>query len=89
MIFNRFNRLQYNDTALSRSVMLFSNATYHIFLVQLLYYTTFGFPFNEYVGNVAITMPINILVTVPVGIAYYKLISVWENKFISKVRSLL
>jgi len=87
--FNRFNRLQYNDTALSRSVMLFSNATYHIFLVQLLYYTTFGFPFNEYVGNVAITMPINILVTVPVGIAYYKLISVWENKFISKVRSLL
>ncbi len=87
--FNRFNGLQYNDTALSRSVMLFSNATYHIFLVQLLYYTTFGFPFNEYVGNVAITMPINILVTVPVGIAYYKLISVWENKFISKVRSLL
>ncbi len=86
---NSLKDLRYNDSLVSRKTLLFANATYHIFLVQLLYYTTFGFPFNEYVGNVAVTMPFNILVTVPAGIAYYKLVSPWENKVISKIKSKL
>lgn len=77
--------ISYTDSKLSGFTMLFANATYHIFLIQLLYYTTFGFEFNEYVFNVALTMPLNILITVPLGIGYYMLLSPMEKRITDSV----
>jgi len=86
---NTIKNTAYTDSRLSKLTLTFANSTYHIFLVQLLYFTTFGFAFNEYVNNVAITMPLNVIITVPIGILYAKLISPFENSIISKLKSKL
>jgi len=76
---NATDKLSYTDTKLSQATVTFANATYHIFLIQLLYYTTFGFEFNAWMYNVAVTMPLNVLITVPLGIWYFKLVSPAEK----------
>lgn len=81
--------VRYTEGKGSEWILTFANATYHIFLIQLLYYTTFGFALNEYINNVALTIPLNIIITVPIGIAYCKLISPFENRIISKVKNIL
>lgn len=73
-------KLTYSDTKLSKMTMTFANSTYHIFLVQLLYYTTIGYKFNADVYNLVITLPVNLLVTITVGIGYYLLASPLEKK---------
>ncbi len=79
----------YNDTKLLSFTMTFANSTYHIFLIQLLYYTTFGFALNERINNVLISMPLNLFITIPVGILYYKIVSPLENKALSKIKNSL
>ena len=77
--------LTYTDTKLSKLTMTFANATYHIFLVQLLYYTTIGYAFNADVYNIVITIPLNLLITITLGIGYYKLVSPLEKKITEHV----
>lgn len=84
---SEFGHIKYTGSKLSGHTLTFANATYHIFLVQLLYYTTVGFAFNEYVNNAAITLWLNVVITVPLGILYFKAISPLENKITSKMRS--
>ena len=81
--------MHYTDSKLSKATVTFANATYHIFLIQLLYYTTFGFEFNEWVYNVAITMPLNLIICIPFGIWYYKLVSPIEKTIADKVAVML
>ncbi len=83
-----FGRIKYTDSKLSGYTLTFANATYHIFLVQMLYYTTVGFSFNEYVNNAAITLWLNVIITVPLGVLYFKAISPIENKITSKIKNL-
>lgn len=56
-------------------------ASYHIFLVQMVYY---HFELGGQIMNAAwyIAVPFNILISVPVGLAFYEL----ENQFICKMR---
>lgn len=77
-----FSDVCYSDSSLSRCTMTFANSTYHIFLIQLLYFTTFGFDFNAFIDNAAVSMPLNVIITVPLGILYYRIISPVENKII-------
>lgn len=86
---DKLKNLKYTDSRLSQSTLLFANATYHIFLVQLLYYTTVGYDFNAFVDNVIITMPLNVVICVPLGIMYYKLISPYENKILAYTKKKL
>lgn len=80
LFIEKTKRLGYTDTRLSEFTLDFANSTYHIFLVQLMYYTTFGFDMNRAVYNIAITLPLNLLVILPLGILYYKIISPLENR---------
>ncbi len=84
---SEFGHIRYTDSKLSGHTLSFANATYHIFLVQLLYFTTVGFAFNEYVNNAAITLWLNVLITVPLGILYFKAVSPLENKITSKIKA--
>lgn len=81
-----FKNATYTNSALSRIVAVFAGATYHIFLIQLLYYTTFGFALNEYINNFMISMPLNLVITLSVGVLYYKHFSPVENMLVSKIR---
>jgi len=83
---NRFDHLKYTDSRFSKHILDFANATYHIFLVQLLYYTTVGFAFNEYINNALITLGLNVILTVPAGIAYFRIMNPIENKITSKIK---
>lgn len=85
LFINRFGHISYNDSRLSRLTLAFANATYHIFLVQLLYYTTVGFAFNEYINNAVITLGLNVILTVPTGILYFKLMNPFENRIMLKI----
>ena len=82
-----FGHIKYTDSKLSGFTLAFANATYHIFLVQLLYFTTVGFPLNEYINNAVITLGLNVLITVPLGIFYFKRMNPIESKIISKIKS--
>ena len=84
---SEFGCLKYTDSRLSCHTISFANATYHIFLVQLLYFTTVGFPLNEYINNAVITLGLNVLITVPLGIFYFKRMNPIESKIISKIKS--
>ncbi len=73
-------KVPYNHTRISRISIELSNATYHIFLVQMLYFRLFGYNFNAWVDNIIITMPVNMIVSIGFGYLYYKLYSPIENK---------
>ena len=81
-----FGDIKYTDSILSRCTLAFANATYHIFLVQMLYFTTVGFSLNEYINNAVITLWLNVVITVPLGIIYFKILSPWENKITLKIK---
>lgn len=83
-----FKNAEYNDSRISTFVSELSKATYHIFLVQLLYYTTFGFVLNERIDNYFISLPLNLIVTIFLGMGYYKLICKPENAVVSKIKLL-
>lgn len=87
LFINKFNHIKYTDSGLSRYMLLFANATYHIFLIQMLYYTTVGFAFNKYIDNAAITLGLNVIITVPAGILYFRFMNPIENKIMSKLKS--
>lgn len=57
-------------------------ASYHIFLIQMVYYH-FGLGGSIMRAAWYIAVPFNILVTVPIGLAFYEL----DNKFIRKLRA--
>lgn len=86
---SKFGYIKYTDSKLSGFAISFANSTYHIFLVQLLYFTTFGFSFNEHVNNAAITLGLNVIITVPLGILYFKVVNPVENKIVSKMKMYL
>lgn len=87
MVFiNRFGHITYTESKLSGHTLAFANATYHIFLVQLLYYTTVGFALNEFINNAVITLGLNVMLTVPAGILYFKWMNPLENKIMSKIK---
>lgn len=81
----RFEHIQYTESRLSGYTLAFANATYHIFLVQMLYYTTVGFPLNEFINHAEITLGLNVMLTVPAGILYFKLMNPMEQKMISNI----
>lgn len=86
---DKLKDLKYTDSRLSKATLTFANATYHIFLFQLLYYTTVGYDFNTSVNNVIVTMPLNVIICVPLGIMYYKLVSPYENKILGSIKKKL
>ena len=85
-IIDRFKAVQYNDGLISKCIITFSNATYHIFLVQMLYYRMFGYEWNKWVDNIIITMPVNMIVCVELGILFYKLYSPVEEKIMKSIK---
>lgn len=62
-------------------LMWIGKASYHIFLVQMVYY---HFELGGAVMNTRwyIAVPFNILVSVPAGLAFYE----FDNRFIGKLR---
>ncbi len=85
---NEFSGIKYTESKISGYTLTFANATYHIFLIQLLYFTTIGFSLNEYINNAFVTLGMNVIITVPLGIAYFKILSPVENKIIHKIKKL-
>ena len=83
-----FENAEYNDSRISNFVSELSKATYQIFRVQRLYYTTFGFVLNERIDNYFISLPLNLIVTIFLGMGYYKLICKSENAVVSKIKLL-
>ena len=86
MIISAFKNVQYTDGAFSKGMIFFSNATYHIFLVQMLYYRMFGYEWNESVDNIIITMPVNMIVCIGLGLLFYKVFSPVEQRIIKKLK---
>lgn len=84
---NGLGGIKYTETKLSKNVIAFANATYHIFLIQLLYFTTIGFSLNEYINNAFVTLGMNVLITVPLGIVYFRILSPVENKITAKIKN--
>lgn len=78
--------LKYGSSRFSNGAREFANATYHIFLIQTLYYTTVGFALNAKIGTVYISIPLNLLVCLTLGFAYYKAFSPIENKVLGVLR---
>lgn len=67
--------------ALGRMLTWIGQASYHIFLVQMVYYHfELGGPIMQAQWYIAV--PFNILISVPVGLAFYEL----DNRFIRKMR---
>ena len=66
-----------------------SNATYHIFLVQMLYYNMIGYAWNEQVNNVTLTMPVNLAVCFLGGLLYYLWFSPVETKLMNCLKTRL
>lgn len=80
LLFRRF----YHSTipgAFGRLLTWIGKASYHIFLVQMVYY---HFELGGAIMQAAwyIAVPFNILVSVPVGLAFYEI----DNRFICKMR---
>ena len=80
LLFRRF----YHSTipgAFGRLLTWIGQASYHIFLVQMVYY---HFELGGAIMQAAwyIAVPFNILVSVPVGLAFYEL----DNRFIQKMK---
>ena len=80
-----FQKLSYTDSPLSRILITLSNATYHIFLVQMIYYRLFGYGWNAKVGNIACTMPVNFIVCILGGVLFYRLFIPVENALLSRL----
>lgn len=85
---NEFGDIRYTESKLSGYTLAFAGATYHIFLIQLLYFTTIGFALNEYINNAFLTLGMNVIITVPLGIVYFKFTCPLENKIVSKIKKL-
>lgn len=81
-----FQRVSYPDSAFSRSIITFSNATYHIFLVQMLYYNMIGYAWNNRVNHILLTMPVNLLLCITGGVLYYRWFSPVENRVLKGVK---
>ena len=88
-IITEFKKVQYTDGAFSKGIITFSNATYHIFLMQMLYYRMFGYEWNKAVDNIVITMPVNMIVCIGLGILFYKLYSPIEDKIMKSIKTAL
>lgn len=84
-----FQKFSYTDSALSRNIIQWSNATYHIFLFQMLYYNLFGYSWNARVNNIPVTMPVNLAICLTGGFLFYRLASPWEQKLLKTVKKLL
>ena len=84
-----FKNVRYSDTRACRVFCDMAGSTYHIFLVQLLYYTTFGFALNEYINDFVLSLPLNLLITIPFGVLFYRISAPFENLIISKARGFL
>lgn len=66
---------------MGRLLTWIGKASYHIFLVQMVYYHfELGGPIMQAAWYVAV--PFNILITVPAGLAFYEA----DNRFIRKMR---
>ncbi len=79
-------KLKYGTSRFSNGARAFANATYHIFLIQTLYYTTIGFALNAKIGAVYISIPLNLLICLTLGFVYYKAFSPIENKVLGILR---
>jgi len=86
-VMNKYRDSSYSDSRISSCIKAFAGATYHIFLVQLMFYTTFGFALNDYIANYIINIPLNLTLTVIPGIVYAYYSIPFENKLISKVKN--
>ena len=85
-VMNRYRHCCYGTGKLSSVISAFAGATYHIFLVQLMFYTTFGFSLNEYIANYYVNMLVNLSLTIIPGIIYAHYSIPIENKLISKLK---
>lgn len=73
----------------SETMILLSNATYHIFLIQMFYYNMIGYSWNEKANHILLTMPVNLIVCMAGGVLYYKLSSPLEAKLLKKIKQKL
>lgn len=81
--------VKYGENKISYALVNFSNATYHIFLFQMLYFRMVGYQFNYWVDNIIITMPINMIICLSGGILFYKWFAPLENKIIAYIRQII
>ena len=88
-VLSAFQKVSYTDSAFSRSIITFSNATYHIFLIQMLYYNMIGYAWNEQVNHILLTMPVNLLVCITGGLLYYRWLGPVENRVLKGLKSRL
>lgn len=82
----RMQNVKYAENKFCYAMVNFSNATYHIFLFQMLYFRMIGYQFNYWVDNIIITMPINMVICLGGGILFYKWFAPLENKIIAYVK---
>ncbi len=84
-----FQKVSYTDSKISYSIITFSNATYHIFLVQMLLYNVILYAWNEQVNNIFLTMPVNLFICITGGLLYYRWLSPVEHKMLKGLKSRL
>ncbi len=85
-VLSAFQKVSYTDSKFSHSIISFSNATYHIFLIQMLYYNMIGYAWNEQVNNILFTMPVNLLVCITGGLLYYRWFGPLENRVLKRLK---
>lgn len=88
-VMKKYNSYHYTDSRLSAFTKKLAGATYHVFLVQLMFYTTFGFALNKYVGNYYINIVTNLLMSFVPGVIYAHWSSPFEERIIAKVKKCL
>ncbi len=85
-----FQNIHYSPSRwFDRRMVMLSNATYHIFLIQMLYYNMIGYNWNKQVDHILFTMPINLIVCIIGGVLYYKISSPIEARLLKKVKQML
>ncbi len=88
-VLSAFQEVSYTESKFSRSLITCSNATYHIFLVQMLLYNMILYAWNEQVNNILITMPMNLLVCFAGGLLYYRWLGPVENRVLKGLKARL
>jgi len=88
-LLSQFQKISYTDSTFSKQVITLSNATYHIFLFQMLYYNIIGYDWNAKVNNIILTMPVNLLICFMGGVLFYLWFSPVENKLMKGLKTCL